>query len=67
MAHPHSPPQAPPDDAGGPPAAWPLGRCPLCGALPLPWDAKVSAVLDWVVTIEDAVRDLRRAAEDLVA
>jgi hypothetical protein len=68
MAHPNIPPQAPPDDDGCPPAAWPLGqRCPLCEREGTPYNQLISDALELVDVLQDLARGLKRAVERLVA
>ena len=68
MAHPPDPPQAPPDDAGAPVAHDAFDPpCPLGGRTGLPFDRRVSALLDWLGLLQATMKDVERAAEDLVA
>jgi hypothetical protein len=68
MPHPQSPPQAPSNDPTPEAAPWPLARaCPLCGGSVLPFDVRLSALLDWIAVLEETAKDVRRAAEALVA
>jgi hypothetical protein len=68
MAYPHDPTQDPADDQRCTPAPWPLEQpCPLCGRTALPFDRRVSALLDWLGLLKATMKDVERAAEDLVA
>jgi hypothetical protein len=58
----------PPDDPSPQPAPWPPDvMCPVCGRVGLPFDVKLSALLDWFALFETMMQDGKKTAEDLVA
>jgi hypothetical protein len=51
-----------------PAAVWPADvPCPCCGRTGLPFDAKVSALMDWLGLLKETLRDVEKAVEELVA